>query len=328
MTRSERRAARIAVDLLGGDDAPAVVVDGALQALDADASVRLVPVGPRSVVDGLTARLPAALRTRVDPVVAGEDGIGPTRVAVELVSTGRADAVVSAGSTAAAVTAAVAYCGRFPGLARPALAVTVPARRGWLVLLDVGASPSPDPADLVRHAVLGAGYAQAVLDTPEPRIGLLSIGSEPGSGDALRRTADGLLSAAKLPVGRYVGLVEGHDVPLGGVEVVVTDGFTGNVLLKGIEGALRLAGDRHSDEVPRAAALLGVAGPVVVCHGAATGADLASGVAFAARLATAGVTERVARIDHAFLRQDPGRSRAPGGVRLLSRRQAPEAADE
>lgn len=305
MTRSERRAARIAVDLLGGDDAPAVVVDGALQALDADASVRLVPVGPRSVVDGLTARLPAALRTRVDPVVVG-DGVGATRPAVELVSLGRADAVVSAGSTAAAVTAAVAHCGRYPGLARPALAVTVPAGRGRLILLDVGASPAPDAADLVRHAVLGAGYAQAVLEVPEPRVGLLSIGSEPGSGDVLRRTADGLLSAAELPAGRYVGLVEGHDVPLGGVEVVVTDGFTGNVLLKGIEGALRLAGDRHADEVPRAAALLGVGGPVVVCHGAATGADLASGIAFAARLATDAVIDRVARIDHAFLRRDPG----------------------
>ncbi|GAA3518608.1 phosphate acyltransferase [Actinocatenispora rupis] len=308
MTRSERRAARIAVDLLGGDDAPAVVVDGALLALDADASLRLVPVGPPSVVDGLLARIPAALRSRVDPVPVDEGERTPVRTAVGLVAADRADAVISAGSTAATVTAAVAYCGRYPGLSRPALAVTVPARRGRLILLDVGASPSPDAADLVRHAVLGAAYAQATLDVPEPRVGLLSIGSEPGSGDTLRRTADGLLTAADLPAGRYVGLVEGHDVPLGGVEVVVTDGFTGNVLLKGVEGTLRLAGGRHAEGVPRAAALLGVGGPVVVCHGAAGGPDLASGIAFAARLVTDGVTDRVARIDHAFLRQD----RAPG----------------
>lgn len=298
MTRSERPAARIAVDLLGGDDAPAVVVDGALQALDADATLRLLPVGPPAVVDGLMARLDAAQRDRVDPVPI--DGVPPVRRAAQLVGIGYADAVVSAGATGATVTAAVAGCGRYPRLARPALAVTVPAPRGPLVLLDVGASPAPTGPDLARHAVLGVGYAAATLGLSAPRVGLLSIGTERGSGDWLRREAAALLADLPLPGGaRYVGLVEGHDVPLGGpADVVVTDGFTGNVLLKGIEGAMRLPGSAVLPAA-RAATLLGVPAAVVVCHGAAAGADLASGIALAARLVADRSIEAVSALDEA-----------------------------
>ena len=122
-----------------------------------------------------------------------------------------------------------------------------------------------------------------MLGLPVPRVGLLSIGSEPGKGDRARRTADEALRANQPG---YVGLVEGGDVPMGGpADVVVTDGFTGNILLKGVEGAFTLAGGvAPPRQVPRAAALLGVGGTVVVCHGAASGTDLASGIALAARL--------------------------------------------
>jgi phosphate acyltransferase len=307
MTRSERRAARIAVDFLGGDNAPAVVVDGALLALDADEGLRLLPVGPPDVLDRLMARLSAAQRRQVDPVPIRPDGVSAVRAAVGLLAADRVDAVVSAGSTAAAVTAAVADCGRYPALRRPALAVTIPGLRGRLVLLDVGASPNVVPADLVRHAALGVGYAVATLGVTSPRVGLLSIGTEPGSGDRLRRTADDLLAVANLPAdARYVGRVEGHHVPLGGpADVVVTDGFTGNVLLKGMEGALGMHGGARfptsgDATAPRAAVLLGVAAPVVICHGAASGADLASGIALATRVASDHVTDRVARLDEAF----------------------------
>jgi len=315
MTRSERRAARIAVDLLGGDDAPAVVVDGALLALDADTQLRLLPVGPPAVLDDLLAQVPAAHRERVDPVPVHTDGAPPVHAAVHLISVDRADAVVSAGATGSAVRSAVAHCGRYPGLRRPALAVTVPAARGPVILLDVGAVPDPTADDLIRHAVLGAGYATATLDVTRPRVGLLSIGTEPGIGDQLRRDADRRLAAGVLPPDAdYVGLVEGYDVPVGGmVDVVVTDGFTGNVLLKGIEGALRLGGGDllGGDRVPRAAALLGVAAPVVVCHGAASGPDLASGIAYAARMVDGRTVEAVARSDQMFREL----TRAPGGAR-------------
>ena len=304
MTRSERRAARIALDLLGGDGAPAVVVEGALQALSADPGLRLVPVGPPEILDGLVARLDRALRDRVQPV-AVTDGTSPVRRAVELLADGAADAVVSAGATGAAVKATVARFGRYPGLSRPALAVTVPTPCGPLILLDVGASPTPGPTDLVRHAALGVGYAVATLGMTAPRVGLLSIGTEPGSGDRLRRAAGTLMAKLTWPFdARYIGLVEGYDVPLGGTaDVVVTDGFTGNVLLKGMEGMLRRHG-ALSDGTARAAALLGVPAPVVVCHGAAGGADLASGIALAARLATDGSIEHVSMADAQF-RADP-----------------------
>jgi fatty acid/phospholipid biosynthesis enzyme len=119
-----------------------------------------------------------------------------------------------------------------------------------------------------------------------PRVGLLSVGAEPGKGDRLRQATDAALRLHQLTHARYVGPVEGHDVVLGTrADVVVTDGFTGNVLLKGVEAALAAAPTAFpSAAVPRAAALLGVAGPVVVCHGAATGEDVASGLALAARL--------------------------------------------
>jgi glycerol-3-phosphate acyltransferase PlsX len=295
VTRSERlRTARIAVDLLGGDRAPAVVVDGALQACDADPDLQLHLVGPPDVADEVVNAAASHIRHRLT-VLRVERAVGmadaPARAArpdttvsaaVSAVSAGSADAVVSAGASGAIVTAAVLGLGRVSGVRKPALAAIVPSRSGPLMLLDVGASPDASAAILMQHAILGARYAAAVLDLAAPRIGLLSIGAERGKGDRLRRAADAALRHA-LP--DYVGNVEGHDVPLGGrADVVVTDGFTGNVLLKGIEGAFALAGGVAADHVPQAAALLGVRGLVVVCHGAATGADIASGIALAARL--------------------------------------------
>ncbi|WP_320065223.1 phosphate acyltransferase PlsX [Micromonospora sp. RTGN7] len=301
---------RIAVDLLGGDDAPAVVVDGALRALRADPDLHLLLVGPTEVADGLIGALDPAQRARVTvrpvrfavgmadhPVAARADST--VRAAVTAVREGIADAVVSAGATGATVTAAALGLGRWPHVRRPALAATLPAVAGPVVLLDVGGSLEPGPATLARHAVLGTAYAAVAHAVVEPRLGLLSVGTEGGKGDRLRRTTDPLLAAATLPHGaRYVGLVEGYDVTSGGpADVVVTDGFTGNVLLKAIEGAYAMAGGPPaSGGAPRAAALLGVAGTVVVCHGAARGGDVASGIALAAHLWRSRVTEEVSAL--------------------------------
>jgi glycerol-3-phosphate acyltransferase PlsX len=286
---------RIAVDLLGGDGAPAVVVDGALLALDADPDIQLHLVGPREVADEVLAACAPADRERcsVEPVQAAVGmADAPSRAvrhhttvraAVAAVAEGRAHALVSAGMSGAVVTAAALGLGRLRGVRKPALAALLPAQANPVVLLDVGASPELSAAILLQHASLGAAYATRILGLPVPRIGLLSIGSEPGKGDRARRAADDALRASQPG---YVGSVEGGDVPMGGrADVVVTDGFTGNVLLKGIEGAFALAGGvAPPRQVPRAAALLGVAGTVVVCHGAATGTDLASGIALAAGL--------------------------------------------
>jgi glycerol-3-phosphate acyltransferase PlsX len=204
------------------------------------------------------------------------------------VAQGVADAVVSAGNTGATVTSAALGLGRWSGVRRPALGAVLPTRAGRLVLLDVGSSVDPDEQTLAMHARLGAAYARVVHDVEKPRVGLLTIGTERGKGDRLRRAAPAVLSALELPAGgRYIGLVEGNDVVTGaGADVVVTDGFTGNVLLKGLEAAYALAGPPNATTAvpPRAAILLGVSGTVVVCHGSATGQDLAAGIALAAHL--------------------------------------------
>jgi glycerol-3-phosphate acyltransferase PlsX len=291
----EPGTARIAVDLLGGDHAPAVVVDGALRACQADPSLHLLLVGPLEVAGKILAALDPADRARVNTrVVTGKDepggrshDPGTVQAAVLAVVEGHADALVSAGSTGATVRAAALGFGRWPGIRRPALAAVLPTAAGRLVLLDVGASVDPGPSTLIGHTLLGAAYAAAVHTLDAPRVGLLSIGTEPGKGDRVRRAAAPLLAGLQLPAdAHYIGLVEGHDVVLGEqADVVVTDGFSGNVLLKGLEAAYGLAGGRLPiDAPPRAAALLGVAGTVVVCHGAATAGDLASGIALAAHL--------------------------------------------
>jgi len=348
--------ARIAVDLLGGDHAPAVVVDGALRACQADPALHLLLVGPLEAAGELLAALDPADHHRVRTLAApaeradlaraappaereaarrreneaarrgensgretnaardgaaaresgGSGGRGGAavgrrpdrhaeswvesgvRTAVLAVAQGQADAVVSAGSTGATVTSAALGLGRWPGVRRPALAAVLPTAAGRLVLLDVGSSVDPDEQTLAMHARLGAAYASVVHEIEGPRVGLLTIGTERGKGDKLRRSAPAVLAAQRLPAGaRFVGLIEGNDVVLGAAaDVVVTDGFTGNVLLKGLETAYALIGPppRTVTPPPRAAILLGVSGTVVVCHGAADAQDLAAGIALAAHL--------------------------------------------
>jgi len=298
--------ARIAVDLLGGEDAPAVVVDGALRASSVDPELRLLLVGPREVADEVVSALPPAARDRVDLLLAAH-AVGATDEPVRAVrpgttvlagasavSRGAADGLVSAGPSGATVTAAVLALGR--GVRRPPLAAMLPGRAGPVVLLDVGGSVDPAPPVLLANALLGSAYARVVLGVDAPRIGLLSIGAEPGKGDRWRRAAYGRLGLHPLPEGaRFVGNVEGYDVSLGDrADVVVTDGFTGNVLLKGIEGAYALAGGEMPPETaPRAAALLGVGGTVVVCHSAAGGQDLASAIMLAAFLHRVGAAAQL-----------------------------------
>lgn len=238
-----------------------------------------------------------------DPVSHGADRRTTIGAAALLVHAGEADAVVSAGASGATVAAAVTAIGRTPGIRRPVLAAILPNATGEMVLLDVGAGMQASQSDLLHHALLGAAYAQLVVGVARPRVALLTVGAEPGKGDRLRRGTDQALREYALPSGAtYVGPVEGDDVVRGTrADVIVTDGFTGNVLIKGIEAALGLAAEAYPPTVvPRAAALLGVAATVVVCHGAASGPDLASGIALAARLvrtdATAALAEQAAAL--------------------------------
>ncbi len=241
---------RVALDLLGGDRAPEQVVDGALLAAAEQPDVEVVLVGPPDTAArllserGADGRLAVVAASQVvgmdeDPargVRAKRDAT--VRVCARLVRDGGADAMVSVGSTGAALAAAVFTLGRLKGMSRPALGVVVPAGAGPLVLLDAGATVEASPGLLGQFALAGAAFATVRLGLDRPRVGLLTNGEEPGKGDPLRKDAFDVLSA--LPV-HFVGNVEGRDVPAGGVaDVVVTDGFTGNVLLKGLEGAAEL----------------------------------------------------------------------------------------
>lgn len=312
---------RVAVDLLGGDGAPDAILSGITAALRCDPALSVSLVGPdqlcrHSLTKALAAQPdPGDIAERVTVVPASqvvdmaENPVGAVLsksdatvcVAADLVAAGTADAMVSIGSTGAAMAASVFSLGLLPGLTRPALAVTLPAATGQVVLLDVGANVVATPAILAQHALVGSAHAQSRLGLPRPRVGLLTNGAEPGKGDRVRRAAFGLLRA--LPV-HFVGNIEGDDVLSGALaDVIVTDGFTGNVLLKGMEGTFELLvgqlatsfdGDHemrtafvratealHPDRVA-GAQLLGVAGVVVVGHGASSPAAVAACVAQAA----------------------------------------------
>jgi glycerol-3-phosphate acyltransferase PlsX len=287
---------RVALDLLGGDHAPEAVIDGALLAVARDPSVEVVLVGPPDVAAALLAARGASLPvvSATESVAMDEDparGVRAKRDATvrtihrlvrEGSLSGGADVAVSVGPTGAVLAGAVLTLGRLT--ARPALAVVVPTAHGPVVLLDAGATSVTTPEQLVAYAVLGSAYAEA-LGITQPRVGLLNVGSEPGKGDQLRKDAFDLLLQA--PV-RFVGNIEGHDVPLGGpADVVVTDGFTGNVLLKAVEGA------SGRTDLPKAALLLGVDGLSVVGHGAAQADDVAACVLHAADLVRQGLLPRL-----------------------------------
>ena len=318
---------------MGGDHAPAVVVEGALAAAR-HLDVRVLLVGPEVRVTSILRPLagghmgalevvdaeetvsndePAALALRRRPRAA-------IRIAAELVAAGEADALVSAGHTGATVVSARSAFGMIPGVDRPALGAVIPTQTGSAILIDAGASVECRPAHLVQFAVMGEAYARLVLGVERPRVGLLSIGEEPNKGNELTREAHRLLKAA--PVG-FIGNVEGREIYSGAADVIVCDGFTGNVVLKTSEGLVdaveRLLGDelrgtftsQMGSVLSRRAfrrfrrrvdyseyggvPLLGVAGTAIVAHGHSSAKAVRNAIAMAARLASSDVVSQVTR---------------------------------
>jgi glycerol-3-phosphate acyltransferase PlsX len=319
VTAPRGRRVTVALDLLGGDHAPAAVVDGALTAMGADPELTPVLVGPPQVAAALLAERGAAGACEVVPasevVGMAEDPAravrakrdATVRVAARLVRDGRADATVSIGSTGAAMAAALFTLGRLPGISRPALAALIPGQAHPVVIMDVGAGVEATPALLVQFALAGAAYAAVRLGLQRPRVGLLSVGTEPGKGDPLRKQAFAELAAALAPLPiDFAGNVEGHHVPLGGpADVVLTDGFAGNLLLKAMEGTYQLVVDSlGGDAAARTAALspeglngavlLGVKGVVVIGHGASRPGGVATCLQIAGQAVREGLVERTA----------------------------------
>jgi glycerol-3-phosphate acyltransferase PlsX len=258
---------RIAVDAMGGDFAPQCAVEGAVRSAREDGAAILL-VGDRLRVEAELARL--GFRTEgasgdagtieivhADEVVGmDEPAITPIRkkrrssirLCAELVKEGRAQALVTAGNTGAAMISAKMVIGTIPGVDRPALAAVLPNAAGRTVLLDVGANVDTKPLQLRQFAVMGHFYAQAVIGTTAPRIGLMSIGEEEGKGTDLTREVFRVLKKTGL---NFIGNVEGRDVFNGTCDVIVCDGFVGNVVLKSAEALAELIGKMLREELER-----------------------------------------------------------------------------
>ena len=230
----------VAVDALGGDKAPAEIVEGAKQAVVAGIPVLLV--GPADLAD--RGDLPLHVATEFidmheDPASSVRNKKDSTLVvSADLVRDGIASAMISAGNTGATMASALLRMGRIKGVKRPAIATPIPVPGSTpTVMLDAGANAEVEAEWMTQFAVMGSVYANARYGIERPRVGLLSIGEEPGKGDTLRKKSFELLSA--MDNINFIGNVEGRDIMTPDVDVVVTDGFTGNVALKTLEGTMR-----------------------------------------------------------------------------------------
>ena len=294
---------------MGGDRGPAEVVAGALDARDsviepilfgdADLETRGIPLHATNGVIAMDEKPAEAVRAKPDSSLVAS---------VRAVAGGAADAVVSAGNTGAMLAAGLLELRRLPGVMRPAIAVTIPARGGPSVLIDAGANADARPEHLLQFATMGAVFAEEILDLRNPVVRLLSIGEEREKGNQLTLEAHELLAASELNFG---GNCEGRDVLAGAADVVVTDGFTGNVTLKLLEGTVRTLLDAVRAEIAATPAgrlggllirpagrrlrrrldpdtyggayLLGLRGLAVIAHGNSSRTAIANAIRLAAR---------------------------------------------
>ncbi len=308
-------AIRVAVDALGGDRAPTEVVAGA--ALAASAAIRPVLFGPAGLAtEGLELVVTdGAIEMDDKPAEAVRAKPDSSLVrACRAVAAGDAGAVVSAGNTGAMLAASLLHVRRLPGVARPAIAVVIPSQRGPTVLIDGGANADARPDHLVQFATMGVVFAEELLGIRNPEVRLLSIGEEPEKGNQLTLDTYSLLAASGL---RFGGNAEGRGLLEGEADVIVCDGFTGNVALKTLEGAIRSvvgalrreieatkrgkAGgllvrpavrrlrERLDPDTYGGAYLLGLRGVVVIAHGSSSRRAIANAI----RLASRGVEHRL-----------------------------------
>ena len=316
----------VAVDAMGGDKSPGEIVEGARRVADED-GIPVVLVGPPDQV-GDTFGLPLVACTEV--IAMDEDPAGGVRRkkdsslvrAAELVRDGKASAMVSAGNTGATMAAALLRMGRLPGVVRPCIATPLPRLgRTPAVLVDAGANAECTPAMLVQFAQMGAAYVAARFGTASPSVGLLSIGEESTKGTPLVKETHALLNGPGFEF-EFVGNLEGRDLLPSPADVIVTDGFTGNVALKALEGSLRFLFDamlgvfgtngetkaaadvllpyllpvaaEFEPENTGGAMLLGTDGVCVISHGSSNAVSMVNAVRVAYECATRGLVDHVA----------------------------------
>src|SRR5262245_24463261 len=324
---------RIAIDVMGGDEGPGTIIDGSLVAAR-HLQIGLLLVGDRATIERELARHPGRATLDLE-ILDTPESIGMNesatvalrrkprasiRLAADAVRQGSAAALFSAGHTGASVMAAISAFGRLPGVDRPALATIVPTRRQPAVLLDSGATVECRPQHLVQFAIMGTAYARVALDCRSPRVGLLSVGEEESKGNDLTREAHQLLKTAPID---FAGNVEGRHVYAGDVDVIVCDGFTGNVTLKISEGlvdavqtllheelsstfgtrvgyllsrqAFRRFRRRVDSSEYGGAPLVGLNGLCIVAHGRSSAKAVRNGVAMAVRFVSQGLIDQLSR---------------------------------
>jgi glycerol-3-phosphate acyltransferase PlsX len=325
---------KIAVDAMGGDLAPLEMVKGAALAVSS-LGIKIALVGRPDEIErvageaGLLASgveiVPASQKVQMSdhPTLAlRRKKDSSLAVAVKLIKKGEAQALVSAGNTGATMAFSLFGLGRLPGVDRPAIAAPFPTTRGYSLLIDAGANVEVKPRYLLQFAQMGSLYVETVLGWNKPKVALLNIGSEPEKGTPVLQEAYKLLSSSKL---NFIGNIESRDLPLGLSDVVVTDGFSGNLVLKLAEGlsaalmemlkteidtlgfstkigahltrpAFRGLKKRMSYEEYGGAQLLGLKHPVVICHGSSNSQAIVNAIRVAKEAVQEDVTKRIAAL--------------------------------
>lgn len=310
---------KIALDAMGGDYAPQVEIEGAIQAAT-ELNISLILVGNKEVLESELEKrgathLPITVQNATEVVAMHESPStalrkkkdSSIRVAFDLVRRGEADAAVSAGNSGATMATAMFALKRLAGVDRPAIATVMPTLKGNAVVLDVGGNVECKPAHLAQFAVMGEVYAKYVLGIDNPRIGLLSNGTEEEKGTATTRQAHAMLKNSSL---NYAGYIEGRDIYNGTIDVIVCDGFVGNVVLKVSEGLADALGKMLKDEISKSlfakvgfllakksfkqlkkrmdyaeyggAPLLGIDGVGFICHGGSNAKAIKNAIRYAA----------------------------------------------
>ncbi len=355
----------ISLDGMGGDHAPRIVLEGASLARKKYPEAKFIIYGDESKIKPLLKKY-AGLESGVEvrhtseyiasddkPSMALRNGRNSSmRLAIDAVGKGEADCIVSAGNTGALMAMAKFVLKVLPGVTRPAIAARMPTKVYGrdVVMLDLGANVECDPKNLLEFGVLGGVFAREVMKNPEPRIGILNIGSESVKGHEVVKQASWLFTEASYLPGKYIGFVEGDDIGAGTVDVVVTDGFTGNIALKTIEGTAKLMGSlvkqafksswlmklgillclpglllavpafialkkRADPRYYNGASLMGLKGLCIKSHGGTDGIGFANAIGVAAEMVLTGFNDKVAQALEEI--KDSGLAMAPAAAPVL-----------
>jgi glycerol-3-phosphate acyltransferase PlsX len=324
---------QIALDAMGGDHAPGPIVEGAIQAVAADPDLRVLLVGDRAQVEPILTRA-GGVPERIDlfhctqaitmeeaPVVAlRKKPDNSISRCWQLLAEKKVDAIVSAGNTGAMVAGGLRLRRFLKNVRRPGIAAVMPTLRGPCVLLDVGANVNPKPSHLFQYGVMGSIFARYILQRERPTIGLMNVGSEEQKGHDLAKETHALFNSSSLRE-QFIGNVEGRDINRGVCDVIVTDGFVGNVVLKVSEGvfefsakmvakdvldaldverpkaqqALQALIDRYHYSAQGGAPLLGIDGICIICHGSSGDQAIKNALRVAARYANAKLNELIVK---------------------------------